>query len=168
MVVRWDGLNIGFFLLREALRQTVQLPAEVLDLPAHGLALVGVQGGGLHARQSSLGAVQNRGRHVQITLQGGGPGRGRRRFGGRLGFEEQLGLVEQTLAGQGRAVAPGRIQLPGLPRIAARPSEHRGHALAVLQADTGHRHQELHGHVSGDSALTHLLLEGFRQKIDQG
>jgi len=47
-------------------------------------------------------------------------------------------------------------------------SEGSGHALAVLQADTGHRHQELHRHVGGDSALTYLLLEGFRQKIDQG
>jgi hypothetical protein len=168
IVVRWDGLNIGFFLLHEALRQTVELPAEVFDLPASGLALVGVQGGGLHAPQSSLSAVQNRGRHVQIALQGGGPGRGRLRFGWRLGFEEQLGLVEQTLADQGRGVAPGRIQLPGLPRIAAMPSEHGGHALAVLQADTGHRHQELHRHVGGDSAVTHLLLDGFRQKIDQG
>jgi hypothetical protein len=129
---------------------------------------VGVQGDGLHARQSSLGAVQNRGRHVQIALQGGAPGRGRRRFGGRLGFEEQLGLVEQKLADQGRGVAPGRIQLPGLPRIAAMPSEHRGHALAVLQADTGHRHKELHRHVGGGLALAHLLLDGLRQKIDQG
>jgi hypothetical protein len=109
IVVRWDGLNIGFFLLGDALRQTVQLPAEVFDLPAHGLALVGVQGGGLHARQSSLGAVQNRGRHVQIALQGGGPGRARLRWGGRLGFEEQRGLVEQTLADPGRGVPPGRI-----------------------------------------------------------
>jgi hypothetical protein len=67
MVVRWDGLNIGFFLLHEALRQTVQLSAEVFDLTASGLALVGVHGGGLHARQSSLGAVQNRGRYVQIA-----------------------------------------------------------------------------------------------------
>jgi hypothetical protein len=168
MVVRWDGLNIGFFLLHEALRQTVELPAEVFDLPASGLALVGVQGGGLHAPQSSLGAVQNRGRHVQIALQDGGPGRGRLRFGWRLGFEEQLGLVEQTLTDQGRGVAPGSIQLSGLPRSTAMRSEHGGHALAVLQADTGHRHQELHRHVGGDSALTHLLLDGFRQKIDQG
>lgn len=140
----------------------------MLDLPAHGLALVGVQGGGLPARQSSLGAVQNGGRHVQIALQGGGPGRARRRLGGRLGLEEQLGLVEQTLADQGRGVAPGRIQLPGLPRIAVMLGEHRGHALAVVQADARYRHQELHGHVGGDAALTHLLLEGFREKIDQG
>jgi hypothetical protein len=168
MVVRWDGLNIGFFLLGDALRQTVELPAEVFDLPASRLALVGVQGGGLHARQSSLGAVQNRGRHLQITQQSGGPGRGSLRFGLRLGFEKQLGLIEQTLADPGRAVAPGSIQLPGLPRIAAMPSVHGGHALAVLRADTGHRHQELHRHVGGDSALTHLLLDGFRQKIDQG
>jgi len=139
----------------------------VFDLPTRGLALVGVQGGGLPARQSSLGAVQNGGRHVQIALQGGGPGRGRLRLGGRLGFEEQRGLVEQTLADQGRGVAPSSIQLPGLPRIAVMLGEHGGHTLAVLQADTRDRHQVLHRHVGGDSALAHLLLEGLRQKIDR-
>jgi hypothetical protein len=146
----------------------VELTAEVFDLPAHGLALVAVQGGGLPARQSSLGAVQNGGRHVQIALQSGGPGRARRRLGGRLGLEEQRGLVEQTLTDQGRGVAPGRIQLPGLPRIAVMLNKSGGHALAVVQADARYRHQKLHGHVGGDSALAHLLLEGFRQKIDQG
>jgi hypothetical protein len=140
IVVRWDGLNIGFFLLGDALRQAVQLLAEMRDLPAHGLALRTIHLGGSRPDPSPPGAVQNCGRHVQIALQGGGPGRGRLRFGWRLGFEEQLGLVEQTLADQGRGVAPSRIQLPGLSRIAVMLNKSGGHALAVLQADARYRH----------------------------
>jgi len=94
MVVRWDGLNIGFFLLHEALRQTVQLMVEVFDLPASGLALVGVHFGGPHAHQSPLGAAHDRGRHLQIAQQSSGPCGGGVRFRGSLGFEKQLGLVE--------------------------------------------------------------------------
>jgi len=149
-------------------RQTVQLTAEVLDLPACGLALMGIQGGGLQARQSPLGAVQNRARHLQIAQQGGGPWGGSGRLGGRLGFEEKLGVIEQARADQGRGIAPGGIQLPGLPRCAVMLNESSGHALAGLQADTGHRHQKLHGQVGGELALAHLLLDGFGQKIDQG
>jgi len=48
------------------------------------------------------------------------------------------------------------------------PSEGSGHPLAVLQADAGHRYEKLHGHVGGDLPLTHLLLDGLRQEIDQG
>jgi hypothetical protein len=104
-VVRWDGLNIGFFLLGDALRQTLQLLAEVFDLRARRLALRAVHFHGAGARQSPLGAVEDRGRHLQIALQSGGPGGGGGRFRGSLGFEKQLGLVEQALADQGRAVA---------------------------------------------------------------
>ena len=142
--------------------------AEVFDLPARRLALWAVHFHGADARQAPLGAVDDRGRHLQITQQSGGPGGGGVRFRGSLGFEKQFGLVEQALAGQGRAVAPGRIQLPRLPRIAVMLSEHAGHPLAVLQADACYRHQELHRHVGGDLALAHLLLDGLRQEIDQG
>jgi hypothetical protein len=45
--------------------------------------------------------------------------------------------------------------------------ERRGHPLAVLQVYTRYRHQKLHRHVRGDFALAHLLLDGFRQKLDQ-
>jgi hypothetical protein len=75
--------------------------AEVFDLPARRLALRAVHFHGADARQSPLGAVDDRGRHLQITQQGGGPWGGGVRFRGSLGFEKQLGLVEQALAGQG-------------------------------------------------------------------
>jgi hypothetical protein len=149
-------------LLGDALRQTVQLLAEVLDLPLHRLALVAVHLRCSRAGQSPLGAVHDRGRHLQIAQQSG-PCGGSFRFRLPLGFEKQLGLVENALADQGRAVAPGGIQLPGLLRIAMMLSEGGGHPLAVLQADARHRYQKLHGHVGGDSALAHLLLDGLRQ-----
>ena len=154
-------------LLGDALRQAAQLTAEVFDLPACGFPLRGVHRGGFPVRQSPLGAADEGGGHLQIAQQGGGLGGGSLRFGLGLGFEKQLGLVEKTLADQGRAVAPGGIQLPGLPRIAVMLSEHGGHPLAVFQADAGYRHQELHGQVGGDLALAHLLLDGLGQKIDQ-
>ena len=142
--------------------------AEVFDLPVRRLALRSIHLRCPHAGQSPLGAVDDRGGDLQIAQQGGGPGRGSGRFGLRLGFEKQLGLIEQTLADQGRAVAPDGIQLPGLSRVAVMLSEHGGHPLAVVQADARDRHQKLHGHVGGELAFAHLLLEGFREKIHQG
>ena len=138
--------------------------AEVFDLPARRLALRAVHFHGADARQSPLGAVDDGGGHLQIAQQSGGPCGGGVRFGRSLGFEKQLGLVEQALPGQGRAVAPGRIQLPSLPRVAVMLREHGSHPLAVLQADARYRHQELHGHMSGDLALAHLLLEGLGRR----
>jgi hypothetical protein len=40
------------------------------------------------------------------------------------------------------------------------------HALAVLQALSRRRRQELHRHLCADLAVTHLLLNRFRQKFD--
>ena len=145
----------------------MQLTAEVLDLPACDLTLVGAHLGSTYARQSPLGAVDDGRGHLQIAQQFGGRGGGSFRFYLRMGFEKQLGLAEKALADQGRAVAPGGIQLPGFPRVAVMPSENGGHPLAVLQADAGYRYQKLHGHVGGDLALPHLLLDGFRQKVDE-
>ena len=139
----------------------------MLDLPTRRLALRAVHFHGADARQSPLGAVDDRGRHLQITQQSGGPGGGGVRFRGSLGFEKQFGLVEQALAGQGRAVAPGRIQLPGLPAVAVMLDQRRSHPQAVLQIDACRRDQILHRHVRGDFALAHLLLDGLRQKLDQ-
>jgi hypothetical protein len=77
----------------------VQLLAEVLDLPAHRLALRVIHLGRSSPRQSPAGTAEEGGGHLQIALQSGSSDRGSLRFGGRLGFEKQLGLVEQALAG---------------------------------------------------------------------
>lgn len=146
----------------------MQLTAEVFDLPARRFPLRAVHPRGARADQSPLGAADDRGGHLQIAQQCGRPRRGSGRCGLRRDFEKQFGLVEQALADQGRAVAPGGIQLPGLPRIAVMLSKSAGHPLAVFQADARYRHEELHRHVGGDFALAHLLLDGLREKVDQG
>jgi hypothetical protein len=45
--------------------------------------------------------------------------------------------------------------------------EHRGHALAGIQAVARHRHQNLHRQVRADLAFAHLLLDGLRQQFHQ-
>ncbi len=142
--------------------------AEVFNLPAHGLALRTIHLGGCHPSQSSLGAMHEGSGYLQIAPQGGGPGGGSLRFGLRLDFEKQLGLIEKTLADQGGAVAPSSIQLPSLSRIAVVLNKSGGHPLAVVQADARDWYQKLHGYVGGELALAHLLLEGLGEKVHQG
>jgi hypothetical protein len=84
-----------------------------------------------------------------------------------LRFEKQLGLVENPFSNRRRAIAPGGVQLPGLPGVAVMLDEHRSHALAIVQTDARHRHQKLHRQMGGDLALTHLLLDGLRQQFHQ-
>ena len=86
-------------LLGDALGQAVQLLAEVLDLPAYRLALRVIHVGCSSPSQSPASAAEEGGGHFQIAPQSGAPGRGGGWFRGRLGFEKQLGLVEQALAG---------------------------------------------------------------------
>jgi hypothetical protein len=46
--------------------------------------------------------------------------------------------------------------------------ENLGHPLAILEADARYRHQKLHCYVREDFALSYLLLDRLRQKLDQG
>lgn len=119
----------------------------------------------LHAGQPARSAVDDGGGHLQIAQQFGA-GRGVR---GRLPlhFEKQLRLLENACAHHRRAIAPGRIELRGLPRIAMVPHKDGRQALAGLQADPRHRHQKLHGHVRREAALAYLLLDRLRQQFHQ-
>lgn len=139
-----------------------------LDLLPRGLALLGIQFPCTRASQPPLRAVHNGSHHLQVAQQfGGWPGRSfLRRL--PLRFEKQLGLIQNALADRRRALAPGGIQLTGLPCIAVVLSEDRGHPLAVLHALACHRHQKLHRRLRQDLALAHLLLDAFRQKLHQG
>ena len=143
----------------------LELFFNLLDLlPCRGALLV-IQ---LHCRRTGeppMGAVHNRGYHLQIADQfGGWPGRG---FLLPLRFEEQPGIVQNTFADRSRSPAPGAIQLARCARIAVMLGEDRRHALAVLQALPRHRNQELHGHLRHNLAFTHLLLDRFRQQFHQ-
>jgi hypothetical protein len=154
-------------LLWDSPGQTAELTFHALDLAPGCFALLAIYLCGGGARQSPGGAVHNRCRHLQIAQEFGGRRCSSFRFCVPLRFEKQRGLVEQALPDRRRAATPGGIQLPGLPGVAVMLRERRGHPLAVLQIDAGHWHQKLHCHMRGDSALTHLLLDSLRQKLDQ-
>jgi hypothetical protein len=57
--------------------------------------------------------------------------------------------------------------LPRCARIAVMLGEDCRHALAVLHALPRRRRQKLHRHLRADFARAHLLLNRFRQKLDQ-
>lgn len=152
-------------LLWDSPGQTAKLIFHAFDLAARRFALLAIHP--RHARQPPSGAVHNRRRHLQVAQELGGRRRRRWRFRLPLRFEKQRGLGEKALPDRRRAGAPSGIQLPRLPGVAVMPGERRGHPLAVLQVDARRRDQILHGHVRGDLALAHLLLDGLRQKFDQ-
>jgi len=135
----------------------------LVGLPQHRFALRSVHLCHRRAGQSAMSAVHNRRYHLQIAQQ---LRSARRRLGFRLRlplrFEEQIRCIEDALANRRRAIAPGGIQLSGLPRFAVILCEDCGHPLAVLQVDAGRRHQKLHRHMCADLALPHLLLDCFR------
>jgi hypothetical protein len=114
-----------------------------------------------------MGAVQDRGDHLQIADYGSG--RSRRGFLRLLPlrFEEQRGSIQNPFADRGRSLSPGGIQLAGCARVAVMLGEDRRHALAVLQALPRHRRQKLHRRLRRDLALTHLLLDALRQQFHQ-
>ena len=154
-------------LLRDSPGQTAKLVFHAFDLAPRCFALLAIHLRGSRTCQPPGGAAHNRCRHLQIAQEFGGRCCRSFRFRLPLRFEEQRGLVEQALPDHRRAAAPGGIQLPGLPGVAVMLGERRGHPLAVLQTDAGHRHQILHRHVRGDFALAHLLLDSLWQKFDQ-
>ena len=116
-----------------------------------------------HGRsQAPVGAMQGGNRHLQIALHLFD----RSRLGWRrlpLRFQKQFRLGENAFADHACAFAPGRVELPGLPRVATVRDEGGGHALAMLRIHAGHRHQILHRHLRRNLPFAHLLLDRFRQ-----
>jgi hypothetical protein len=112
------------------------------------------------------GTTQDGDYHIQIALHLFD----RRRRGCRrllLRFQKQFRFGENALADRARAFAPGRIQLPGLPRIATMRHESGRHARAVVGVDSRHRHQILHRHLRRQFSFAYLLLDRFRQQLHQ-
>jgi len=148
--------------LSDARRHAVQFAARAFDLSL-GLFLLRAS----HLRQSfgepAAGTTQDGNRHFQVALQGN-----RRGTGGLplpLRFQKQFRFGEDALANHARAVPPGGIKLPGLPRVAMMLDEDGGHPLAVLHADARHRYQILHRQLRRQLAFAHLLLDRFRQQL---
>lgn len=153
-------------LLFHSFCQLLQLTARAGDVAARLLALraIHIRRGGGHPPADP---VHHRRRHFQIAQEFFG-------LGGRwlwlhfpLRFQKQLGLLENALAGLARAVAPGGIQLSGLPCVAVKFDECRSHLPAVFQAHARDRGQKLHGQMRADFAVAHLLLNGFGKQVDQ-
>ena len=157
---------LGFLLLPDSdpFRHPVELAARTFD-PLLRLLLLPV----IHLRQGvgkpPAGAMQYGNRHFQFALQGD-----RGRPGGRrlpLRFQKQFRLGEDALADYARAVPPGGIELSGLPCVATVLDECGGHPLAVVHVDSRHRHQILHRQLRAQQPFPHLLLDRFRQQLDQ-
>ena len=97
---------------------------------------------------------------VQIALQ-----RGWRVL--PLRFEKQLRVVEKALARDSFGHPPGVVKGGGLPRGPMPLGEYGGHPEALLEAHSRHRHQVAHGDLRADFTFAHLLLDRFRQRLDQ-
>jgi len=153
-----------FLFLSDALRHPAEFPPRAVDLAPRLFLLWAI-----HFRQGfgepPAGTTQDGNRHLQIALEFA-----RGLFLGRrlpLRFQKQLRLGQDALANQARAFAPGGVELPGWPRVAAVLDESGGHPLAILQVDSRHRHQILHRQFGAKRSFPHLLLDRFRQQIDQ-
>ena len=143
----------------------MELSFNALDLLPCGIALRSIEVGCLRAGDPPMGAVHNRGDHLQIAGQfGGGPDGD---FLLPLRFEKQRRIVQNPLADRGRSPAPGAIQLPSFACTAVMLSKDRGHALAGLWVLARYRHQKLHRYLRRDLAFAHLLLDRFRQQFRQ-
>ena len=152
-------------LLCDSFRHAVEFPARIFHLALRLFLLRAT-----HPRQRfaepSSGTTQDGDHHIQIALHLFD----RRRLGRRwlpLRFQKQFRLGENAFADHARAFAPGRIQLPCLPRIATMRDESRRHARAVVGADSRHRHQILHRHLRREFSFAYLLLDRFRQQLHQ-
>lgn len=84
-----------------------------------------------------------------------------------IGLQEQCRLIEDSLAYQRGSIPPGGIQLARFASAEFELREDRGHALADLDADARHRHQELHRDLGSDLSLAHSLLNRIGQELDQ-
>jgi len=152
-------------LLSDSFRHPVEFPARSFHL---ALCLSLLWASHLRQRfgQPPSSATQDGDRHIQIALHLFH----RRRLGCRrlpLRFQKQFRFGENTFADRARSCAPRRVQLPGLPRIAAMRHENLSHARAVGGADSRHRHQILHGYLRRQFPFSYLLLDRFRQRLHQ-
>ena len=145
----------------------MELLLNAFDLIPRRFRLLVIHLRGSRARQSPLCAAHNPCRHFQIAQQFGACSNWSFLLRLSLGFEEQIGIIQNAFADSWRAFAPRAIQLAGFPRIAVVLGEDHGHALAIIQALACHRHQKLQGRLRHNLALTHLPLNRFWQNLHQ-
>ncbi len=123
----------------------MEFPARVFNL-ALRLALLRARHLWEGFREPPADTTQDGNRHLQIALHLFDR-RGRGCGWLPLRFQKQFRFGQNALANRACGFAPGRIELPGLPRVATVLDECGGHALAMLRIHAGHRRQTLHRHV---------------------
>jgi hypothetical protein len=87
----------------------MELPLNAVELMPRSFTLLVIQLRGSGARQPTMRSVRDGGHHFQIAQQfGAGPGWS---FPLRLplGFEKQLGIIQNAFANRGRTFAPRGI-----------------------------------------------------------
>ncbi len=155
---------MGFLFLSDSFYHSVEFAARAFDPGLRLFLLLAI-----HLRQGFgeplAGATQNGHRHLQFAVEGHRSRLGDRRL--PLRFQEQLGLGEDALADHARAVPPCGVELSGLPCVATVLDEGGSHPFAVLQIDPRDRHQILHRQLRAQRSFAHLLLDRFRQQLDQ-
>ena len=115
--------------------QALELFFNAADLLPRRVALRFIQFHCLCTGEPPLGAVHNRGDHLQVANQFGcGPGRD---FLLALRFEKQRGIVQNALTDGGRSLAPSRIQLAGFVRVAVMLGENN--ADRAIERDVNQR-----------------------------
>lgn len=83
-------------------------------------------------------------------------------------FQKQLRRGENPFARLlGSGIAPGVVELLGLPRGPVLLREDLRHPFALLDVDARRRSQIPHGDLRGDAAFADLLLHRFRQCVHQ-
>ena len=152
-------------MLRKFFVHALKLFSNPVDLLPRCCTLLVIQLHCLRASDAPMRAIHNRSYHLQIADQFGADSRRSFRLALPLRFEKQRRIIQNAFAHCGRSPAPGGIQLAGFANITVMLSEYDRHALAILQALPGCRHQKLHRRLRRDLALAHLLLDGLRQQL---
>jgi hypothetical protein len=149
--------------------QSIEFLPHALDLALHldALRTIYLDGG---ASQSPVGPAGQCQHPIQIAQQFGDSRRWRigwGRGGGPLYFQKQLRLFQQPLTNGWGRVSPRGVPLSGFAAGEAVRGHRLGHASAVFQTGTRHRHQKLHRHLRRDRPATHLLLYAFGKLLHQ-
>jgi hypothetical protein len=154
-----------FLFCLDSLAHAIQFAARAFDRVLRLLVLARVHSGQGFV-ELLADAAQDGHRHLQIAHHLFGCWCDYRRCLA-LCFQKQLRLSQDAVANGACAFAPGRVELLGRACIAMVFDKDRGQAQAIIGIHARHRHQILHRYLRGDPAVAHVLLNRFRQQIDQ-
>lgn len=157
--MRWLLFSIGFVLF-DAPREAAEFVQCVFEAAVCAVQVDAVDHGS-RLPPAPSGPAGNGRHHLQISQQSGHGGLGLRLlFGDRAASLEKEGrLFENARSHAWRTVAPGAIEFACFTARELVCGECTGHLFALLEIGARHRDEELHGHVRGDLAFAHFLLD---------